>query len=179
MSGFTLTPKSAPPERLDLSELTPSALADKSAGQIAQIVLGTSKAPVTLGDMFTVAGSAGDTLTIDGGSDRYDFVGAKLDRGTIRIKGDTGAYAAAQMKGGRLEISGSAGLGLGAGMKGGIVHVLGSVGELAGGVRPGADYGMQAVRSSLKATSVTAQAIECGAAPSSRAEHSAAGPGHA
>ncbi|MGD9669362.1 MAG: formylmethanofuran dehydrogenase subunit C [Hyphomicrobiaceae bacterium] len=143
MSGFTLTPKSAPTERLDLSGLTPSALAGKSAGQIAHIVLGTSKAPVTVGDVFEIRGSAGDALTIAGGSDRYDFVGAKLESGAIVVTGDVGAYAAAEMKGGQLEIGGSAGLGLGAGMKGGIVHVKGSAGELVGGVRLGSQYGMQ------------------------------------
>lgn len=143
MSGFTLTQKSAPPERLDLSDLTPAALAEKSADEIAHIVIGTSKAPVRVGDVFEISGSAGDTLRIGGGSERYDFVGAKLDRGTMIVAGDVGAYGGAQMTGGRLDIAGNAGLGLGAAMKGGLIHVTGSIGDLAGGVRPGAQYGMQ------------------------------------
>lgn len=143
MSGFTLTQKAAPPERLDLSGLTPSALGQSSSSDVARIVIGTSRTPVTVGDVFEVAGSAGDTLRIAGGSARLDFVGAKLDRGTITVSGDVGAYAAAEMKGGRLDISGSAGIGIGAAMKGGIVHVKGSAGDLAGGIRSGAQYGMQ------------------------------------
>ncbi|MCC0008196.1 MAG: formylmethanofuran dehydrogenase subunit C [Hyphomicrobiaceae bacterium] len=143
MSGFTLTLQSAPPERLDLSGLTPQALADRSAGQIAHMVVGTSKAPVTVGDVFKIAGATGETLRIEGSSDRLDFVGAKLTHGVIIVDGDVGAYAAADMKGGRLEIGGSAGPGLGAAMKGGVVLVKGNAGELVGGVRTGAQYGMQ------------------------------------
>lgn len=143
MSGYTLTLKAPPQARLDLSELTPGALSGKNADGIARIVVGTSKTPATVGDIFSISGSAGDTLTIAGGSDRLDFVGAKLTAGIIRVDGDVGAYAAADMKGGRLDITGSAGLGLGSTMKGGIVHVSGSAGDLVGGVRSGQQYGMQ------------------------------------
>jgi formylmethanofuran dehydrogenase subunit C len=143
MSGFTLTPKSAPPERLDLSDLTPFALAAKRATEIAGIVLGTSKLPVTVGDVFEISGSSGDTLTIAGGSDRYDFVGANMGSGKLIVSGDVGAYAAAEMSGGRLEIGGNAGIGLGSAMKGGIIHVKGSAGDMVGGVCAGHQYGMQ------------------------------------
>ena len=143
MSGFELKLKAAPAERLDLSGLTPSALAGMTAGDVAKIGIGTSKAHVTVGDVFTVAGAAGDTLRISGGSDRFDFVGAKLDAGTLVVTEEVGVFAAAQMKGGRLEIGGNVGLGLGAAMKGGVVHVKGSAGDLVGGLRPGEQYGMQ------------------------------------
>lgn len=143
MSGLTLTLKAAPPQRLDLSALTPSALADKSSSEIAHIAIGTSRDPVTIGDVFAISGSAGERLTIAGATAHCDFVGARLSNGTIFVDGDVGAYAAANMKGGRLEISGNAGLGLGATMKDGIVHVKGSAGDLVGGVRAGEQYGMQ------------------------------------
>lgn len=143
MSGFKLTLKAEPGERLDLTAITPASLAGKTAAEIARIVVGTSKAPVTIGDAFAIDGTPGDAVTISGGSAKLDFVGAALSEGTLIVEGDVGAYAAADMKGGRLDIRGHAGLGLGATMKGGVVHVTGSAGDLAGGVRPGQQYGMQ------------------------------------
>lgn len=143
MSGVKLTLKAEPSERLDCRALTPAALAGKSAADIARIALGTSKTPVTVGDVFAIEAAVGDTLTISGGSSRLDFVGAALAAGRILVAGDVGAYAAASMKGGHLEIRGNAGDGLGAAMKGGLVHVTGRAGDAVGGVRSGAQYGMQ------------------------------------
>lgn len=143
MSGLKLTLKAEPSERLDLSALTPQALASKSAADIARIELGTSRSPATLGDIFAVSGNAGETLVISGTTSRCDFVGANLADGHLLVEGDVGAYAATDMKGGRFEIRGNAGHGLGATMKGGIAHVTGNAGDMLGGVRPGQQYGMQ------------------------------------
>lgn len=143
MSGVKLTLKGEPAERLDCRALTPVALAGKSHAEIARIVLGTSKSPLTVGDVFAIDGAGGDMLTIAGGSSRLDFVGAELAAGSLIVEGEVGAFAAASMKDGRLEIRGNAGEGLGAAMKGGVVHVTGNAGDAVGGVRTGAQYGMQ------------------------------------
>lgn len=143
MSGLKLTLKAAPDERLDCRVLTPAALTGKPHAEIARITLGTSKTPTTVGDVFAIDGSGGDTLTIAGGSPRLDFVGAALAAGRIIVEGEVGAFAAASMKGGHLEIHGQAGDGLGAALKGGLVHVAGRAGNAVGGVRAGSQYGMQ------------------------------------
>ncbi len=142
MSRLTLTLKAAVPERLDMGALLPGLLAGKSTAEIERIAIGTSNAPVLVGDLFAVTGSVGERLVIVGGSDRLDNVAAKLNAGTIEVEGDVGAFAAAHMKGGHLQVRGNAGALLGAAMKDGLVHVSGSVGELAGGARPTDRYGM-------------------------------------
>jgi formylmethanofuran dehydrogenase subunit C len=143
MSRLTLTLKAAVPERLDMGALLPGQLAGKSTAEIERITIGTSNAPLRVGDVFAVSGSAGEKIVIVGGSDRLDNVAAKLNAGTIEVEGDVGAFAAAQMKGGHLAVRGNAGALLGAAMKDGLVHVTGSVGEQAGGARPTDRYGMQ------------------------------------
>lgn len=143
MSGLELTLRREPTERLDCSLLTPANLAGKSSADLARLVLGTSKAPLTLADVFSVSGSAGETLTIVGATPKMDFIAANLADGNMVVEGDVGAFAAAAMRGGRLDIKGSTGPGLASAMKAGIVHVTGSAGDFLGAVRPGAQYGMQ------------------------------------
>jgi len=140
MSGFTLTLKSKSDVRLDMSGLTPGALAHSTSADVERMPVGPG---LTVGDAFQVSGSAGDHLTISGSTPHLDMVGARLDGGNLLVEGDVGAFAAANMKAGRLEIRGSAGTGLGSAMRGGVVHVTGSAGDLAGGVRHGERYGMQ------------------------------------
>lgn len=142
MSGWTLKLKAEPDERLDLSPLMPSKLASASDAAIAAIKIGTSKRGLTVGDVFTISGSAGDTLTIQGGSEKFDFAGAGLDGGTIIIDGPVGAMAGAKMSGGKLEVRGPAGVYLATGLSGGLIHVKGSAGECLGGVRTGERFGM-------------------------------------
>ncbi len=79
--------------RLDLTGLIPSKLAGLTAADVDRLALNTEFGPAKVGDMFSVSGSAGETLTIEGSSDRLDFIGAGLDLGTVVVEGDAGAYA--------------------------------------------------------------------------------------
>jgi formylmethanofuran dehydrogenase subunit C len=142
MSGLNLKLRQAPPMRLDLSGLVPSKLAGLSAGDVERMALATEFGPAKIGEFFAVSGSPAETLVIEGGSDRLDFVGAALDLGTLIVEGDTGAYAGAGIRRGRLDIRGSAGAYLAAGAKGGLVSVKGSAGDYLGGARSGEKFGM-------------------------------------
>ena len=142
MSGFTLKLRQAPNMRLDLSGLIPSKLAGLSAGEIERLAMETEFGPGKAGDFFAVSGTASETLTIEGASDRLDFIGKGLDLGTVVIEGDAGAYAGADITRGRLEIHGNAGAYLAAGAKGGLVTVKGSAGDFLGGARSGERFGM-------------------------------------
>jgi len=142
MSGLTLKLRQAPAMRLDLKGLVPSKLAGLSAGEVERLALATEFGPAILGDLFAVSGSAGDTVTIEGSTDRLDFIGAGLDGGSVIAAGNAGAYAGADIKGGRLEIQGDAGAYLAAGAKGGLITVKGSAGDFLGGARAGERFGM-------------------------------------
>jgi formylmethanofuran dehydrogenase subunit C len=142
MSGLVFKLKAAPDERVDLSKLTPSILGNMSSSDIARLVIGTSQRKLTIGDLFTITGKAADSVTIAGGSNRLDFVGAELEHGTIVVDGDVGAFAGRDMSGGRLEIKGDAGAWLASGLSGGLIWVKGAAGSFIGGQRAGDKFGM-------------------------------------
>lgn len=142
MSGLTFRLNSTPHERLDLSKLTPNGLSSLPLASVLKLAVGTSKSALTVGDLFAVSGRPGDTVTIQGGSSRLDFVGAELEHGTLIVEGDVGTGAGRKMRGGRLEIRGDAGALLASGISGGLVLVKGSAGGHVGGLSPGDKFGM-------------------------------------
>ena len=121
MSALTLKLRAAPDERIDLSGISPARLAAMSQGEIEGLAIGTGRRGIKVGDLFALSGPPGDTLVIEGGSDRLDGIGTGLDGGTLIVEGDTGVYAGRAMKGGRLDIRGHAGPFLASGMKGGTI----------------------------------------------------------
>lgn len=139
MSQLTLKLKAAPSVRIDLAGLAPALAAGASIAAIAQLPAGNG---VRLGDVYTVSGTPGGTVTISGSSDRIDGIGAGLTTGTLVVDGDVGANAGANMRGGTLEIRGSAGPYLASGMKAGVIHVTGNAGDYIGGVAAGHRFGM-------------------------------------
>lgn len=142
MSTLSFSLRAAPTRPVDLSALLPGKLAQLSVGAIEGLALGDGNKAPRVGDLFSVSGTAGDSLVIGGDSPFLDYVGAGLDQGTIRVEGRVGSYAGRGMKGGRLEIAGDAGGYLASAASGGIVHVKGSAGDFLGGARPGDRFGM-------------------------------------
>lgn len=142
MKLLTFTLRETPPERLDLSPLTPEGLAGMSAKEIAQIRLGMSKRALTVGDVFKVSGSDLKNIVFEGGSSRFDGVGTGLTDGTIRVAGDVGAQAGRKMRGGQLVVEGSAGPHAGSCMRGGRLEILRDAGDHLGGPLAGELAGM-------------------------------------
>lgn len=130
-----------PPERLDLSPLTPAGLAGKSAAEIAAIPIGTTKRGLTVGDVFAVSGDDPAEIVFEGGSERFDRVGLGLAAGRITVVGDVGLEVGRAMKGGSIRVAGSAGPLAGAAMTGGLLTVEGDAGDFAGGATHGAMAG--------------------------------------
>jgi formylmethanofuran dehydrogenase subunit C len=134
---LTLQLRAEPPAPVDASVLT----ADVSARD----VLRCGRERLQVGDLFTVTGSVGDGLILDGDLRRFDGIGRGLADGEVVVHGDVGDWAGADMSGGLLAIHGSAGNRLGAaapgartGMRGGEIVVTGDAGEEAGaGLRRG------------------------------------------
>jgi formylmethanofuran dehydrogenase subunit C len=142
MSGLTFRLTSAPKERLDLSHLTPRKLSSTPLAEVLKLNVGSTKSGLSLGDVFAVSGKPGDTVRIESGSARLDFVGAELDHGTLIVEGDVGVSAGRNMRGGRLEIKGDAGNLLGSGISGGEIFVKGSAASQVGGLTAGDKFGM-------------------------------------
>lgn len=142
MSALRLKTRNAPSARIDLGTITPGALAKLSLGHIERLQLAMGSEKLNIGDVFTVTGSPGDRIVIEGGNGRLDGVGAGLDGGTLVVEGDVGSYAGLGMKSGRLEIGGNAGAYLASGMSGGLVLVGGNVDDYLGAARTGEKFGM-------------------------------------
>jgi formylmethanofuran dehydrogenase subunit C len=145
--SFRLAAK--PEQRLDLSPLTPSKLAGLGIRDIEALTIGTTREPVTVGDMFKVKGNDAAKLRLVGTDGRCDRIGQGLTEGEIVVDGDAGAYLGAAMRGGALIVNGSAGPFAGGGMAGGTVDIAGSAGERAAGVIVGETFGMRGGKLSI------------------------------
>ena len=144
MSTLTLNVRSgeAPKGRISLNGVTPAALHGKSESEIAKQKILVATQCVELGDLFSIKGSAGETLVIAGGSDKLDDVATELNAGTIIVEGDIGGFGGRRMSGGNLEIKGGAGPYLASRMSAGLITVAGSAGEYVGGIKAGEKLGM-------------------------------------
>lgn len=143
MKAMTFTLLSEPMERLDLSVLTPSTISGLTLPQIEKLRVGTSRRPAVVGDLFKVEGTDRQNLVLQGGSARFDRVGAGMDSGSLRVIGNVGSQAGRKMSGGRLTIEGNAGDHAGSGMAGGRFELMGSAGDHVGAPLAGEISGMQ------------------------------------
>lgn len=142
MSALTLTLRGPPPQRVDLSALTPSRLAAHNLAEIAALPIHTTRANLRVGDLFALKDGARDEIVFEGGAERLDRIGVDLDAGAIRVLGDAGVEAGRGMTGGALTIEGAAGAYAGSGMRGGVLRIGGDAGERLGGPRAGETEGM-------------------------------------
>ncbi len=144
MSTLTLTLRAGdlPSARISLMGITPSALAGKSADEVARTNLQAGAQSVALGDLFSISGTAGETLVISGSSGTLDDIGNRLEAGTMIVEGDIGSYGGRRMSGGKLEIKGNAGPYLASRMSDGLITVAGSAGDSVGGIKAGEKFGM-------------------------------------
>jgi formylmethanofuran dehydrogenase subunit C len=143
MNALVLRLKAPLSQRLDLSALTACKPGNQKLAEVEKLAINISGRPQCLGDVFDVRGPTGETIILEGGSDRLDFVGAGLDGGRLIVEGDVGAYAGRGIKNGCLSIRGHAGPWLASGLIGGTIFVSGSAGAHVGGIRPGERFGMR------------------------------------
>ena len=87
---LVLSLKAQPPQRLDLSPLVPHLLKDKSAKEIAGIDLATTKEPAKVGDIFRIRAGSVEEIRFDGGSERFDNLGAGSSAGRVALTGYAG-----------------------------------------------------------------------------------------
>lgn len=132
MSRMTFTLRQEPPERLDLSPLTPQALAGKGKRDILALVIGTSKLRSTVGDVFTIRGDDPTDIVFEGGSERFDGIGTGMRNGAIRVIGDAGAKTGRQLAGGLVSVEGNVGPHAGSAMTGGRLEIAGNAGDHLG-----------------------------------------------
>ena len=142
MKALTFTLREDPPERLDLSPLTPEKLANMSGRDVEKISLGLSKRASKVADIFRVTGTDMQSIVFEGGHSRFDRVAAGLTAGSVRVVGDVGAQAGRNMRGGQVLVEGNAGPHAGSGMGGGRLELRGDVADHLGAPLAGELVGM-------------------------------------
>jgi formylmethanofuran dehydrogenase subunit C len=142
VSALVLTVSEEPPQRCDLSPLTPDRLA-RHTGPIEAIEIQTTKERLRVGDIFSVTPGDVSDIRIEGGSERFDQLGEGMSAGSISVTGDVGQQAGRSMRGGSIAVSGSAGRLAGSGMSGGRLEISDDAGDLIGGPLAGETSGMR------------------------------------
>lgn len=143
MSQLTFTLKRAPDLRVDLSPLTPDALAGKSRAEIAAIPLTSGNRKIKLEELFETSGDDTTNIVIENSCSKLDYVGHGMTSGgTLLVRGDAGAYTGFRMVGGTLTVEGDAGAFAACGMKGGLLHIIGNAGDFLGAALAGFRHGM-------------------------------------
>ncbi len=143
MSALVFTLRAVPAQRLDLAPLKPDQLLGLSEGKIAATELQTTRERLCAGDVFKIRMGDATQIRFDGGSERFDHIGAGMSQGEISIDGDVGNQAGRLMRGGRLAVAGNAGPWAASGMTGGTLAISGHVGERLGGPLSGETVGMR------------------------------------
>jgi formylmethanofuran dehydrogenase subunit C len=143
VSPLTLTLRTRPDQRLDLSPLVPHGLAGKSAREIERIELQTSDHRVRVGDVFRVRAGNLDRIHIQDACDRFDYVGREMKSGELLVEGDVGVQAGRLMAGGHLRVLGNTGPWAASGMKAGVLEIRGTAGDQLGGPLAGELAGMR------------------------------------
>jgi formylmethanofuran dehydrogenase subunit C len=143
MNPLRLTLREPPRQRVDLSPLTPDALAGKSAPEIAAIELPTGNRKVRVDSLFGLSGDPGTTLEFAGSTNFLDHIGAGMTQGRIVVRGDAGAFLGAGMTGGTIEVEGSAGAYAASGTRGGLIQIAKDAGDFLAAAIPGDHQGMQ------------------------------------
>jgi formylmethanofuran dehydrogenase subunit C len=139
---LVLTLKAQPPQRLDLSPLVPNLLKDKSAKEIAAIDLATTKEPAKVGDIFGIRAGSADEIRFEGGSERFDNVGAAATSGRVVLTGDAGSNLGRKLAGGEVIVKGHVGPYAGSGIESGRLEIIGDAGDFLGAPREGEIHGM-------------------------------------
>jgi formylmethanofuran dehydrogenase subunit C len=142
MSGLRFELRDPPDMRLDLSPLVPDRLAGMDRAAIERIELGTSRMSRRVGDVFGVHTADCECIAIEGGSARFDWVGAGMRSGELVLDGEAGLYAGRQMAGGHLRISGRVGGWAASGLRDGHLEIGGDAGPFLGGPLAGERAGM-------------------------------------
>jgi len=142
--SWRLVLRRAPALRVDARALSPARLRGLSADDVRRIALPSGRDRLELGQWFDVLQDDGDAdvLDLEGDLARFDCIGAGLQDGTLRVRGDVGDSAGLGMAGGRLLVDGDARDLVGCAMRGGWLEVTGAIGDLAASALPGDMDGM-------------------------------------
>lgn len=128
---------------IEVEGLIPSALRDKGLDEIARLPIAVGNQTLPAGELFRISGNAADErIEMRGDLSGVHWIGAKMDRGEIRVLGPSGRHVGSEMSGGEISVDGDVGDYLGGQMQGGLIRVRGQAGHLVGAAYRGSPRGM-------------------------------------
>ena len=135
------TPSSIP---LEVDSIRMENVRTQTADEVKATLIQRGNKQVTLGEFFTVSGSAADdeTMVWQGDCTKVKLIGTGLLSGKILVEGDVGMHLGAEMRGGEITVRGNVGDWLGAELHGGRIRVHGNAGHMIGAVYRGGHKGM-------------------------------------
>jgi len=143
MSALTLTLKTRPDQRVDMSPLVCQKLENLDPAQIGAIKLHCGKKKLRVDELFTISGFDTKHILIKNSFAKLDYIGKDLEDGIIHVEGDAGAYCGMGMKSGVIKVFGNTGLYAGCEMKKGQLEIDGNAGDFLGGALAGNKMGMK------------------------------------
>ena len=148
MDVVKFTIKDTPELYLEAENITPDAVAGKSASEISDLPLFMGNQTLKIGDYFTVEGKAGATaaetkIVVSGNLTKVKWIGAHMTAGEVEVLGNPDMYVGARMKGGKITVKGNVNSFCGIGMTGGELIIEGNAGNYIGAAPIGDWRGMQ------------------------------------
>lgn len=143
MSPVVLRLEADPGMPVEMTGITPEALAGRDAASLEAVPLLAGNRRLPVGELFRVTAGEDAHLVIEGSTRRLDRLGAGMAGGTLEIHGDAGAALGLEMRGGRLSLLGSAGDHAGAAMRDGLITITADAGAFLGAALPGTMHGME------------------------------------
>uniref|UniRef100_A0A7C1PLN0 formylmethanofuran dehydrogenase n=1 Tax=Thermofilum pendens TaxID=2269 RepID=A0A7C1PLN0_THEPE len=141
---FSLHLRVKPAVLIDARNITPDRFAGRELSELRNIVVLEGGRKTRLSELFDIDGpekAPSDpgqvTIVFETGSDKLCFIGYRMSKGRIVVKGDAGHLVGYRMRGGSIVVEGSARDYVGAKMRDGTIEVYGSVGHRVGGKLPG------------------------------------------
>lgn len=125
MSALTFSLKLPLSHAIDCRALTPNLLVGLSLDEINNLALGSHK----VADLFEVSGTDADNIVFKNSSNKLDYIGFKMSRGSITVLGDAGNFLGASLQKGMIICQGNAGDRVGDQMRRGLILIDGNAGD--------------------------------------------------
>jgi len=129
--------------------INPDFFDNKSAAEIAQLRLWEGNTEKDLGELFKIEEVQSPeaieepAIMINGNVSKVKWIGARMKRGQIIIKGDVGMHLGEEMEGGKIIVHGNVDGWAGSMMKDGIIEIHGNAGDYVGAPYRGSTRGMR------------------------------------
>jgi formylmethanofuran dehydrogenase subunit C len=126
---------------VEAESISPDRFAGLCQEEVAALPILYGRRQLTIGDLFTVAGSGAEEIVVEGDLGHVKRIGQGMSHGRVTIQGDVGMHLGAKMCGGEIVVHGNVAAWAGAHMSGGVIRVHGNAGPMLGAAYAGEKHG--------------------------------------